>query len=139
MPLAVQCERYTAFFPHQALRAGEQASPAGAGEECKSPGCHPRGKVTVMHPKVLQESRSQSGQHRSCLACTDWPGHRTPQDGGRDASLPRQPPAANEDNFPKRSIQWHSHFPFRLFQIETSTLMPNAGEIYSKLQAGLRA
>lgn len=31
--------------------------------------------------------------------------------------VPCQPLAANEDNFPKRSIQLHSHFPFWLFQI----------------------
>lgn len=31
--------------------------------------------------------------------------------------VPCQPLAANEDNFPKRSIQLLSHFPFWLFQI----------------------
>lgn len=31
--------------------------------------------------------------------------------------VPCQLLAANEDNFPRRSIQLHSHFPFWLFQI----------------------
>lgn len=63
---------------------------------------------------------SQSAQREADGTATSAQadGHCTPRNLINLAvCAPCQPLAANEDNFPKRSIQLHSHFPFWLFQI----------------------